>query len=169
MSKTNKPVTYNDNDRAIVNALRDSEGMTIAEINEATGLNLVSGNIVSAMKKGLIAKIGEREIMRPTTRKVSTYIYVDSDVRTGANGKAYNYTEGELKVLAAAAGIDSPFTLAELASAMGLEKLSSGSINGLVKKGNITKGDEREIEALAKSTVGVYGFVKDIPADESAE
>lgn len=165
MPKQAKPVVYNDNDRAIVNALRDSEGMTIAEINEATGLSLVSGNIVSAMKKGLIAKIGEKEIVRPTTRKVSTYIYVDSDVRMGANGKAYNYTEGELKVLGAASQIDSPFTLAELASAMGLEKLSSGSINGLVKKGNITKGDEREVEASAKSTVGVYGFLKDIPAD----
>ena len=165
MPKQPKPVTYNDNDRAIVNALRDSEGMTLAELNEATGLHLVSGNLVSAMKKGLIAKIGERDITRPTTRKVSTYIYVDSDVRIGANGKAYNYTEGEVKVLEAASHIDSPFTLAELADAMGLEKLSSGSINGLVKKGNIQKGDEREVEAFAKSTVGIYGFVKDIPAD----
>ena len=51
MSKQPKPVTYNDNDRAIVNALRDSEGMTLAELNEATGLHLVSGNLVSAMKK----------------------------------------------------------------------------------------------------------------------
>ena len=48
---------------------------------------------------------------------------------------------------------------------MGLEKLSSGSINGLVKKGNITKGDMREIETQSKSKVKVYGFVSEIPAE----
>lgn len=163
MSKE-KVINYTENDHALVNALRDSEGMTLAELREATGLDLKAGHITSAMKKGLIVKVGEREVIRPTTREVSTYIYVDSDVRNNEKGKAYNYTEGELKVLGAASGIDSPFTLAELAVAMGLEKLSSGSINGLVKKGNIAKGDPREIEASAKSTVGVYG-IGNIPTD----
>ena len=166
MSKTAKPIAYNDNDRAIVKALKGTDGMTIAEINKATGHTFVSGNIVSAMKKGLIEKTGEKEILRPTTRTVSTYIFVTKDIRKDENGKSFNYTENESKILEAAASIESPFTLAELATAMGLEKLSSGSINGLVKKGNFSKGEGKEIEAFAKSTVGVYSFVKDIPDAE---
>ena len=68
MPKTAKQVTYNDNDRAIVNALKGTEGLTLTEINEATGLSLVSGNIVSAMKKGLITASGEKEVERLVIR-----------------------------------------------------------------------------------------------------
>lgn len=165
MPKTNK-IVYTDNDRAIVNALKNTEnGMTLAEINEATGLEIKSGHIVSAMKKGLIASIGEREVTRPSTRKVSTYNFVTADAQNRENGKAYDYTDGEKNVLSVAGGIDSPFTLADLAKAMGVEKLSSGSINSLVRKGNISKGDQVEVPAVAKSTVKVYGFVADIPVD----
>lgn len=165
MPKTAKPVTYNDNDRAIVNALKGTEGLTLAEINEATGLKLVSGNIVSAMKKGLIASEGEKEVERPVIRQVSTYSYVNSEILVGANGKPYNYTDGERTILAAASGIEGDFTLADLAKAMNVEKLSSGSINGLVKKGNIAKAGTRDVESTAKSTVKVYVFKMDIPAD----
>lgn len=162
MAKETK-IVYTDNDRAIVSALKGTEGLTLAELSEATGLELKPGHVVSAMKKGLIASIGEREVIRPSVRKVYTYNYVDGDIHSGENGKAYNYTDNEKAVLAASAGIDSPFTLADLAKAMGLEKLSSGSINGLVKKGNISKGDMVEVPAESKSTVKVYGFVADIP------
>lgn len=166
MAKTNKPVTYNDNDRAIVNALKGNEGLTLAEINEATGLTLVSGNIVSAMKKGLIAASGEKEVERPVVRPVSTYSFVTDEVLIGANGKPCNYTDNEKGILGAAKGIDGEFTLADLAAAMGLEKLSSGSINGLVKKGNIAKAGSRDVEGIAKSTVKVYSFVRDIPDEQ---
>lgn len=165
MSKEAKPVVYNDNDRAIVSALKGTEGLTLAEINEATGLHLVSGNIVSAMKKGLIGPVGEKEIARPTKRTVSTYIFQDADARMNGD-KPFNYTENEKNVLAAAASIEGEFTLSDLAAAMGLEKLSSGSINGLVKKGNIAKGEGREVEGTSKSTVKIYGFLKDIPEAE---
>lgn len=160
-----KEKTISKNVRVIVNTLKGSEGMTLAELKEATGLDLKSGHIVSAMKGGYIASIGEREVIRPTTRKVSTYNFVTADVLVGENGKAFNYTDNEKNVLGFASKIDSPFTLADLAKAMDVEKLSSGSINGLVKKGNISKGDMVEVPAESKSTVKVYGFVADIPAD----
>jgi hypothetical protein len=49
---------------------------------------------------------------------------------------------------------------------MNKERLTSGSINGLVKKGNIAKGEaDRTIDVMVKSSVNVYGFVKDLPAD----
>ena len=50
MKKTT--ITYTDNDRAIVAAVKNApEGLTLAEINEATGLKIVAGHIVAAMKK----------------------------------------------------------------------------------------------------------------------
>ena len=49
---------------------------------------------------------------------------------------------------------------------MNKERLTSGSINGLVKKGNVAKGEaDRTIDVMVKSSVNVYGFVKDLPAD----
>ena len=68
----------------------------------------------------------------------------------------------EKEILRIASTIDSPFTLAALSEAAG-RKINSGSINSLVKKGNIGKGDQVEVATKVKSIVGVYGFVKDIP------
>lgn len=161
----NKPTSYTVNDRAIVDALRNApEGLTLAGLCEATGLELKPGHVVSAMRKGLIASIGEVTVERPGTREVSTYNFVTADVLSN-EGKPFNYTDGEKEVLKVAATIDTPFTLSGLAEAMGLERLTSGRINGLVKKGNITKGDMVEVPTTVKASAKVYGYVKDIPAD----
>ena len=160
MSKE-KQIVYTDNDRALVAALKGTDGLTLAELN-ANGASFKSGHLVSAMKKGLIEKVGEREVIRPSIRKVSTYNFVSAEPMSNAEGKPFNYTDGEKEILSIAASIDSPFTLADLARAMKREKMSSGSINGLVKKGNFSKGDQIEVESTSKSTVGVYGFVRDI-------
>lgn len=159
MSKQ-KEIVYTENDRAIVSALKGGD-MTLAQLREATGLDLKPGHITSAMKKGLICSSGEVEVQRPTSREVSTYNFVSAEAFSNGD-KPFNYTDGEKEILAAAAGIDSPFTLADLAKAMGREKVYSGSINGLVKKGNISKGEPVEVPAISKSTVKVYSFVKDI-------
>lgn len=162
MKKENK-TNYTENDRAIVKALKGAEGpMTLAQINEATGLKLVAGNIVSAMKKGLITKAGEVDIEKEGTRKVYTYNFVSSDVMTKADGKPFNYTDGEKEILKTASEIDSPFTLETLSEKLG-RKVSSGSTNGLIKKGNITKGDQISVPCMVKSTVSTYAFVADIP------
>ena len=162
-----KQTVFTKVDKAIVEALKVTpEGLTLAELNEATGLEVKSGHVVGATKKVLIEVIGEREIQRPAKRKVSTYVFVTADALLNAEGKAFNYTDNEKALLAAASGIEGDFTLAELAIVMNKERLTSGSINGLVKKGNITKGEnDRTIDVMTKVSVNVYGFVKDIPAD----
>ena len=162
-----KQTVFTKTDKAIVEALKGAaEGLTLAELNEATGLEIKSGNVVGATKKGLIEPVGEKEIQRPGKRKVSTYVFVTADALSNAEGKAFNYTDNEKALLAAAATIEGDFTLAELATVMNKERLTSGSINGLVKKGNITKGEaDRTIDVMVKSSVNVYGFVKDLPAD----
>ena len=160
MSKA-KEIVYTDNDRALVAALKGTEGLTLAELN-ANGGEFKPGHLTSAIKKGLIAKVGTREIERPSTREVSSYNFVTAEALSNAEGKPFNYTDGEKAILEVISSIESPFTLADLAKAMGKEKMSSGSINGLVKKGNISKGDMVEVPSVSKSEVGVYGFVRDI-------
>ena len=162
-----KQTVFTKTDKAIVEALKGAaDGLTLSELNEATGMEIKSGHLVGATKKGLIEVIGEREVFRAGKRKVATYVFVTADVLSNADGKAFNYTDNEKALLAVASTMDGDFTLAELAVAMNKERLTSGSINGLVKKGNIAKGEnDRTIEVTTKSSVNVYGFVKDIPAD----
>ena len=162
-----KQTVFTKTDKAIVEALKGAvEGLTLTELNEATGIEIKSGHVVGAVKKGLIEAIGEREVTRPAKRKVATYVFVTADALSNAEGKAFNYTDNEKALLAVAATMEGDFTLAELAVAMNKERLTSGSINGLVKKGNIAKGEnDRTVDTFAKSSVNVYGFVKDIPSD----
>lgn len=154
-----KKIVYTANDIAIVKALEAQPNQTLAQLNESTGLKLVAGHIVGAMRKGLIAPSGQVEVNKPATRKVNTYTFVTADPIANPNGKGnYNYTDGEAEVLKAAATFDGRFTLEELASTMNLEKLSSGRINGLVKKGNIAKGDQVELASIKVSTVNTYAL-----------
>ena len=133
-------------------------GLTIAEVAEATGLEIVSGHVVGTVKKGLIEVIGEREIQRPSKRKVDTYEFVTDEPQMNAEGKPWNYTDNEKQLLAVAKTFEGPFTLAELAAAMGKERLTSGSVNSLVnKKGTLRKGSEvKFMETISKTTVNVY-------------
>lgn len=162
-----KQTVFTKMDQALVEALKNSEnGLTLAELSTATGMDVKSGHVVGATKKGLIEVIGERDVERVGKRKVGTYVFVTADVLTGQDGKAFNYTDNEKALLAAAATVEGNFTLAELAVVMKKDKLTSGSINGLVKKGNIVKdAEDRTVEAISKKSVNVYGFVKDLPAD----
>lgn len=162
-----KQTVFTKTDKAIVDALKGAaDGLTLAELVNVTGMEIKSGHLVGAIKKGLVEAIGEKEILRPGKRKVATYHFETSEALSNAEGKAFNYTDNEKVLLSVAATMEGDFTLAELAGAMGKERLTSGSINGLVKKGNISKGiEDRTIEVQVKSSVNVYGFVKDIPAD----
>lgn len=154
-----KKIVYTANDIAIVKALEAQPNQTLAQLNDSTGLKLVAGHIVGAMRKGLIAASGTVEVNKPATRKVNTYTFVTADPIANPNGKGnYNYTDGEAEVLKAAASFEGRFTLEELADVMKLEKLSSGRINGLVKKGNIAKGDQVELASIKVSTVNTYAL-----------
>ena len=163
MAEKVKKVNYTDNDRAIVAALKDSEPMTMAQLAEATGIALKSGHIVGAMNKGLIQVAGEAEVQRPVSRKVSTYVFVTNELQTRKDGKPYSYSGGETAILNVLANASAPLTLAQIAAELGVEKLSSGSINGLMKKGNVEKGEQVVVSTFAKSKVKTYAFLADIP------
>lgn len=157
-----KTITYTENDRALVAALKGADHpMTIAELNEASGRKFVPGHIVSALKKGLIEKVGTIEVEKPSTRQISTYTFISADVMKKADGKDYDYSDSAKAILAAASKMDKPFTLAELSEAAGFE-VKSGSIVALMKKGNIGRGERIEVPTIDKSEVSTYAFLADI-------
>lgn len=160
-------VNYTEKDVAIVAILKGAEdGMTIAEISEAYGEKVQPGTIAGMVKKGLIAAIGERNVVRLSKRPHTLYNFVTAEALTNAEGKPCNYTDSEKEILKVAATFTEPFTLADLAAAMGRDRLTSGNTNGLVKKGNFTKcAEPRMVNVPSPDTVNVYGFVADVPAD----
>ena len=166
-----KAKVLSEKDRAIVAALKSTyptplDMSMIAELVKP--LTIVSGNIVSAMSKGLIVKAGETEMPCTVKREVFTYSFVTDEVLKNEDGKEFNYTAGEKEILAAAKenfGTDGqPFILTHLAAAMGKDKLSSGSINGLVKKGNFVKGEKVQVYADSTRVVNVYALADDVDA-----
>lgn len=159
-----KQINYSDNDRLIVATLKGTEGLTLAEINEANSSSIKPGTMTSAINKGLIAKVGEREVFKPYIKEVGTYVLASTEHFAKEDGKPYNYSETEDQILNAMEA-DHAYTLAELSEVLG-RTLSSGSINGLVKKANIVKGEPVEREAQRKSVVSVYGYVADVPTQE---
>ena len=157
-------ITYTKINKIIVDVLKEHpDGLISAEIAEIAGVPVLSGHLKSTVDKGLIEVIGEREIIRPTTRKVSVYRVISA-----APIEGMKYTENEAAIMEALAKFDNPkFTLAGLAEAMGREKLTSGHTNGLVKKGNIevVAGEHAVVPATTKVSRNVYAFVADLPAD----
>lgn len=161
---------FSEKDRAIVAALKSTapEPLDMSMIAELVKpLTIVSGNIVSAMSKGLIVKAGETEMPCTVKREVFTYSFVTDEILKNEDGKEFNYTAGEKEILATAKenfGTDKSFILTHLAAAMGKDKLSSGSINGLVKKGNFVKGEKVQVYADSTRVVNVYALADDVDA-----
>lgn len=160
-------VKYTEKDIQITKILKGAaDGMTLAEISEACGEKIQPGTITGLKRKGLIEVIGEREVEKVGKRNHTVYQLVSVEPTVNADGKEHNYTESEKAILAVLPSLGESFTLADIAVAMGKERLTSGNTNGLVKKGNILKtGEVRVVEAPYTSSVNVYGFVADVPAN----
>lgn len=166
MSKEKK-ITYSEKDYAIVKVLKEAGvPMCLADICAATGMDIKPATITKAKEKGLVENIGKQRVMRPTKRKAFTYEFVTEDVAVRENGKPYNYTDGEKKIIAVLKDATEPLSLAAIAAALGVEKLTSGAINSLVtKKGNVRVVGEVEVEAMAATEVSFYEFKADVPTE----
>ena len=158
--------TYSDIQLAVIKVLKENpDGLTNAEICEATGMTVHPGTLTGLVKSGNIEVAGSREIERITkTAPVTMYELVTAEPLKNAEGKEYNYTDSAKEVLAAAATIEGPFSLADLSAAMG-KNIVSGHTNHLVKKGNLR--NLGKIGAIGERTstkeVNVYAFVADAP------
>lgn len=164
----NTKITFNSRDKAIVEALKLNEkGLTLAQLSEATGMDLKPGHITSTVRKGLVENAGKVNIERDGAREVDTYSFVTADPQSNADGKAFNYTDSEKEILTVAPALEAEFTLNQLSTAVG-RKLASGSISGLIKKGNFAKtGNKVDEPCKVKSTVSLYVFANDIPEGET--
>lgn len=75
-----------------------------------------------------------------------------------AKEKVVSYNEKETAIVNfLAANSDRAFTLAELSDALGFP-VASGTVVSLMKKGNVIKGEDREVQYMTTKTVGSYGF-----------
>lgn len=162
-------INYTEKDKLIVSILKNSEtDLTLAEISELAGIPIAPGTMTSLVnKKGLAAKAGEKTVERLTKRTVAEYVLASADAKLNEKGKPVNYTDNEKKIIDVLGKAEAPMTLAEIAVALGVEKLTSGSINGLVKKGNVAKAGDRTVEVMGKAKVSTYEFVADVPEVEA--
>ena len=161
-----KQIKFSEKDRAIVSILKNSEtDLTLAEISLAYGEKVAPGTITSLINKGVVGKSSEkRTVFRPSKRNVNVYVLVTAEPQQTDKGKVANYSDGEkriMDILGAPEHADG-LTLAEIAAILGVEKLSSGAINGLVKKGNVASAGLREVVVMSSAEVLAYEFVADI-------
>lgn len=163
MSEKISKFTPNDNDRLIVSALKGTDGLTIAEVNEKLGSSLLPVHFNHAAKGGYIEKIGTREVIKARPREVGLYSYVGDQIANDSKGNPCNYSDAQKAILTAAAEMDGEFTLAQLAEAMGVEKVAPGSVTSLVNRGNLAKSENKAtVMSETKSEVAVWGFIKDV-------
>lgn len=70
-----KICNYTDTERAILATIKDAdEPMTLAQISEAMGRTLISGNINGLVTKGNVSMAGEVEVPCMSKKKVSQYV-----------------------------------------------------------------------------------------------
>ncbi len=78
---TGKICNYTETESAILATIKDAdEPMTLAQISEAMGRTLISGNINGLVTKGNVAVAGEVEVPCMSKKKVSKYVNNDGAV-----------------------------------------------------------------------------------------
>lgn len=152
-----KVIVWSDAAKAVVKTLAESDKpLTLAEINVASGMKIVAGNITSLIRQGIILNVGTTSVAVPSKRKVNTYTLITAEPQTNpANGKICNYTDTEKAILATIKNADAPMTLAQIGEAMD-RTLISGNINGLVTKGNVSIAGEVEVPCMSKKKASQY-------------
>ena len=140
----------------IVSILKEAgEALTLAQVNERAGeVEIKAGTMTGAVRRNLVAVAGKTEVLRPSKSKVTVYALITKEAQKGADGKEFNYSDSEKAILNALEQVENA-TLAEI-SEIAEKKLSSGSINALVKKGNVEKVGQRDKVGYSKSQVNTY-------------
>lgn len=140
MTKTIKNVKMNDTRIAIINALKASkEPMTLAQIAKAIGVEKVSTGTTNAMvSTGMIKKADTIEVDKEAVREVCTYTIG----KTALKDTKLTPTKIRTDIVDTLRAAKSPLSLAQIAEALGVEKVSSGTTNAMVKAGVIEKTDK---------------------------
>lgn len=159
-------ITYSKIDRAIVEVLSNAtEPLTTNQIGELVGADFKKPHISAAVRKGLIVNCGKIAVPSVAKREVLTYKLVTTDELKDAKEKPFNYTPTEKRILETlvALGDMENITLADIAAAMQVERLTSGNISGLVSKGNVAPLEKITIEVPSTSKVSTYIVAETLP------
>lgn len=74
-------VKMNEKREAVISVLKNAEGaMTLAEIAEATGMDIKTGTTNAMIAAGMIRKVGTRKVPKTVFVEVSEYAIGDVDV-----------------------------------------------------------------------------------------
>lgn len=154
--------TYSQKQVDIINVLADNpDGLTIAQMSEILGAKVQPGTVTGLVRAGLVTPVGVVQVKRPTRDQVSTYAVANADFIEDKK-----YSDSEKKILAAARTLEAPFTLAQLAEATGIARVTAGHINGLMKVGNLCMTDVKiDVVRYVQVEHNLYVKCGDIPAD----
>lgn len=161
MAKESK-FTVNDNDRLIVSALKGSEPLTVAEINEKLGSSLLPIHFIHASNGGFIAKAGTREVTKYRKSPQTVYYFISAEhMGTNVKGEPANYSENQDAILAAAAKFDGDFLKSDLEEVLGMS-IAPGTVTPLVNRGNLGKREDKRIVMKPYADeVATWEYVKD--------
>lgn len=154
--------TYSQKQVDIINVLADNpDGLTIAQMSEILGAKVQPGTVTGLVRAGLVTPVGVVQVKRPTKDQVSTYAVANAEFVEDKK-----YSDSEKKILAAARTLEAPFTLAQLAEATGIARVTAGHINGLMKVGNLCMTDVKiDVVRYVQVEHNLYVKCGDIPAD----
>ena len=157
-NKPSNAKVWSDAAKSVVRALAASDRpLSIAEMNAVSDVKILSGHISGLVKQGIILNAGTTIVNIPSKRKAGLYVFNTDEVKINlTSGKPYNYSDAEKDILNAFEGReDVPMTLAQISELVG-RNLTSGNINGLVTKGNISFIGRIDVPCIVKKEVKTY-------------
>lgn len=157
-------LVMNDLRKNVIEVLKNASApMTLDEISTAVGTPVKTGTTNAMVSAGVIVKAGDREVLKPSTRKVATYAFVSNT----PTKEKFEMTDTRKNILAVLENASAPMTLAELSTALG-SKLASGTINSMVGAGLVENAGETTVACTKKTTVSEYAFGEMPATDEVA-
>lgn len=147
-------VKMNETRVAVLAVLRNAtKPMTLAEIAAAAGIDKIATGTTNAMvAAGYIAKADKTKVPAVGKRNVNTYAYASEP----AKDTKVVMNETRVAVLATLKNAAAPMTLAEIAAAIGVEKLNPSVITPMVNAETVKTVGTRPVLTVTSKNVDTY-------------
>lgn len=156
-------VTMNETRVAVLAVLRNAtKPMTLAEIANAMGVEKVATGTTNAMlTAGYIAKGEKVKVAATGKRSVNTYMYGGEPA---ANTKVV-MNDTRVAILNTLRNAAAPMTLAEIATAIGMEKLNPGVITPMLNAETVKAAGTTMVATKTTKTVDTYTIGANAPTE----
>lgn len=157
-------VVMNETRVAVLKVLRNAtKPMTLAEIANAMGVEKIATGTTNAMlTAGYIAKGDKVKVPAAGKRNVNTYAYKSEP----AKDTKVVMNETRVAILATLKGANKPMTLAEIANAIGAEKINPGVITPMLTAETIVVAGETSVPTKTSKNVDTYVLGENAPDAE---